>query len=448
MKNDFDVAIIGGGVSGCATFYTLNEYTNINKIALLEKCDKLASISSSSKGNSQTIHDGSIETNYTSTKAAKVKIAADKVKHYALSKGLQNKAIFKMQKIAIGIGDKECDFMTKRHKEFSEIFEGLQFFNKNEIKKIEPKVIEALDGNDRIENVVASGYLESWCAMNFEILSQSFANEGTKKNKNSEVFLDFKVVKIKENTNGYTITSKDNREINARFVLVNAGSYSLPLAQHSGYGKDLACLPVAGSFYFVPGNLLRGKVYAVQNPKLPFAALHSDPDIAISGVTRLGPTALAMPKLERSKYLFGNINSELLTIDFKFAAMQVLFGLLKDSDIRNYVFRNMLFEMPYFGKRLFIKDARKIIPSLKLEDLTYAKGFGEVRPQVIDMSAKKLELGEKKILTNKGITFNMTPSPGATSCLSNAEIDTLEIVKYLNKTFDIERFYKDLSVIK
>ena len=352
MKNDFDVAIIGGGVSGCATFYTLNEYTNINKIALLEKCDKLASISSSSKGNSQTIHDGSIETNYTSTKAAKVKIAADKVKHYALSKGLQNKAIFKMQKIAIGIGDKECDFMTKRHKEFSEIFEGLQFFNKNEIKKIEPKVIEALDGNDRIENVVASGYLESWCAMNFEILSQSFANEGTKKNKNSEVFLDFKVVKIKEDTNGYTITSKDNREINARFVLVNAGSYSLPLAQHSGYGKDLACLPVAGSFYFVPGNLLRGKVYAVQNPKLPFAALHSDPDIAISGVTRLGPTALAMPKLERSKYLFGNINSELLTIDFKLAAMQVLFGWLKDSDIRNYVFRNMLFEMPYFGKRL------------------------------------------------------------------------------------------------
>ncbi|MBR7118210.1 MAG: FAD-dependent oxidoreductase [Helicobacteraceae bacterium] len=449
MKNDFDVVIIGGGVSGCATFYTLNEYTDIGKIALLDKCDKLASISSSSKGNSQTIHDGSIETNYTSAKAAKVKIAADKVKHYALSKGLQNKVIFKMQKIAIGVGDKECDFMTKRHEEFKSIFEGLQFFNKNEIKKIEPKIIEGLDGNDRIENIVASGYLESWCAINFEKLSQSFVEESAKSNKDSEVFLNFKVVKIKENpSGGYTITSKDNRKINAKFVLVNAGSYSLPLAQHSGYGKDLACLPVAGSFYFVPGNLLRGKVYGVQNPKLPFAALHGDPDIAISGVTRLGPTALAMPKLERSKYLFGNISGELLTIDFKVAAMQVLLDLLKDSEIRNFVFRNMFFEVPYFGKRLFIKDARKIIPSLKLEDLTYAKGFGEVRPQVVDMSAKKLELGEKKILTNKGITFNMTPSPGATSCLGNAEIDTLEIAKYLNKTFDIERFYKDLSVIK
>ncbi len=448
MNNDFDVAIIGGGISGCAAFYTLSEYTDIKKIALLEKCDKLANISSSSKGNSQTIHDGSIETNYTAMKAAKVKIAADKVMHYALSKGLQNKAIFKMQKLAIGIGDIECDFMTKRHEEFKGIFDGLRFFTKDEIKKIEPKVIEGLDGSDRVENVVASGYLESWCAMNFEKLSQNFVEEAKKTNKESEVFLNFKVIKIKENASGgYTVTSKDNREINAKFVLVNAGSYSLPLAQHAGYGKDLACLPVAGSFYFVPGTLLRGKVYAVQNPKLPFAALHGDPDVAISGVTRLGPTALAMPKLERSKYLFGNMNGELLKIDFKIDALTVVLNLLKDSDIRNYVFRNMLFELPYFGKRLFIKDARKIIPSLKLEDLTYAKGFGEVRPQVIDMGAKKLELGEKKIITNKGITFNMTPSPGATSCLGNAEVDTLEIVKYLNKTFDIDRFYKDLNVV-
>ncbi len=448
MNNDFDVVIIGGGVSGCAAFYTLSEYTNIKRIALLEKCDRLASISSSSKGNSQTIHDGSIETNYTAAKASKVKIAADKVMHYALSKGLQNKVIFKMQKLAIGIGDTECDFMIKRHEEFKHIFDGLSFFTKDEIKKIEPKVIEGLNGGDRIENVVASGYLESWCAINFEKLSQNFAEEALKTNNESEIFLNFRVKRIRENqSGGYTITSKDNREINAKFVLVNAGSYSLPLAQHVGYGKDLACLPVAGSFYFVPGTLLRGKVYTVQNPKLPFAALHGDPDVAISGVTRLGPTALAMPKLERSKYLFGNINSELLKIDLKVDALNVVLNLLKDNDIRNYVFRNMLFELPYFGKKLFINDARKIIPSLKIKDLTYAKGFGEVRPQVIDMSAKKLELGEKKILTNRGITFNMTPSPGATSCLGNAEVDTLEIVKYLNKTFDIERFYKDLNVV-
>lgn len=445
-NNDFDVAIIGGGVSGAATFWTLSQYADIKKIALIEKCPKLAQVSSSAKGNSQTIHDGSIETNYTAQKAAKVKLAADKVAKYALKKNLQNKAIFEMQKIAIGVGDSECEFMKKRHEEFSKIFEGLEFFDKAKVKQIEPKIIEAAGGGDRAENVVASGYRKSWCAMNFEALAQNFVEEAKKINAAAEVFLDFKVLKITQNADGSHKLSGKNGEINARFVLVDAGSHSLVLAQNAGYGKDLACLPVAGSFYFVPGALLKGKVYAVQNPKLPFAALHCDPDVAISGVTRLGPTALTMPKLERSRHLFGNINSELIKIDFKLDALKVTLDLMKDREIRRYVIRNMLFELPIFGKRLFIKDARKLIPSLRLEDLTYARGFGEVRPQVIDMGARKLELGEKKIITNKGLTFNMTPSPGATSCLANAQIDTAEIAKYLGRSFDEARFCADLTL--
>lgn len=441
MKENFEVAIIGGGISGCAAFYVLSAFTDVKNAILLEKCDKLAQISSSQKANSQTIHDGSIETNYTAQKASKVKIAADKVKNYALKRNLQNKGIFKMQKLAIGIGDNECDFMQKRHSEFSQIFDGLQFFDKSQIKKIEPKVIESISGDDRAENVVGSGYLESWCGMNFEVISNDFVDSALKANLNNKVQANFKVIDISQNDDGtYCIKSRNGESVNAKFVLVNAGSHSLPLAQKCGYGKDLGCLPVAGSFYFISGNLLRGKVYAVQNPKLPFAALHGDPDVAVSGVTRLGPTALPMPKLERSKYLLGNLSGELLSIDFKLGALKVTLDLLKDSEIRSYVFRNMAFELPIIGKRLFLKDARKIIPSLKLEELTYASGFGEVRPQVIDITAKKLELGEKKVITNKGLTFNMTPSPGATSCLANAEIDVAEIVKYLGRRFDSESF--------
>lgn len=445
MNTDFEVAIIGGGISGCATFYTLSQYSDIKNIALVEKCDKLANVSSRSGGNSQTIHNGSIETNYTLEKAKKIKAFADKLKNYALSKGLQNQAIFKMQKLVIGVGDAECAYIEKRHGEFGALFPTMEFFTKDALKSIEPKVIEGANG-DRAENVVASGFRESWCAMNFEKLSENFAHEAKKANPNSEIFLNFKVLRIRQNADGsYKLIAKDKREINAKFVLVDAGSHALPLAQSIGYGKELGCLPVAGSFYFIPGSVLRGKVYCVQNPKLPFSALHGDPDIATSYGTRLGPTALTMPKLERSKHLFGNVNSELIKIDFKLEALKVTLDLLKDSEIRKYVFKNMLFELPFVGKRLFIKDARKIIPTLKIDELTYAKGFGEVRPQVIDMNAKKLELGEKKIITGKGLTFNMTPSPGATSCLGNAEIDSLEITKYLGRKFDIERFNADLA---
>ncbi|MGX2982130.1 FAD-dependent oxidoreductase [Helicobacter sp. 23-1045] len=445
MNENFEVAIIGGGISGCAAFYALSAYTDIKNVILLEKCQNLAKVSSSQKANSQTIHDGSIETNYTAQKAAKVKISADKLKNYALRHNLQNKGIFKMQKLAIGVGDKECEFMKKRHGEFEGIFEGLQFFEKSQIKALEPKIIEAMNGNDRSENVVASGYKESWCAMNFEIISNHFVDSAMIANPKNCVKNKFCVVDIKAKGDGYEIRSRDGSKVYAKFVLVNAGSHSLPLAQKCGYGKDLGCLPVAGSFYFVPGKLLRGKVYGVQNPKLPFAALHGDPDIAVEGVTRLGPTALAMPKLERGKHFWNNVSGELLSIDFKLGALKVGFDLLSDSEIRSYVLKNMAFELPLLGKRLFIKDARKIIPSLKISDLTYAEGFGEVRPQVIDLGAKRLELGEKKIQTKKGLTFNMTPSPGATSCLGNAEIDAKEIAEYLGAKFDSERFLADLG---
>jgi malate dehydrogenase (quinone) len=45
-------------------------------------------------------------------------------------------------------------------------------------------------------------------------------------------------------------------------------------------------------------------------------------------------------------------------------------------------------------------------------------------------------LGEAKINPGTGIIFNMTPSPGATSCLENAEIDMRLITNFLNKTID------------
>ena len=446
MEKVFDLAIIGGGISGCAAFYVASQYTDIKKVVLLEKNKKLAQVSSNQKANSQTIHDGSIETNYTAQKAAKVKIAADKLKNYALRHNLQNKGIFSMQKLAIGVGDKECEFIKKRHGEFAEIFDGLQFFEKSQIKKLEPKIIESLSGGDRAENVVASGYEKSWCAMNFEVISNHFVESALNANPNNKVLNKFRANGIYRGKDGtYMIHSNDKQRVRARFVLVNAGSFSLPLAQKCGYGKDLGCLPVAGSFYFVSGKLLRGKVYGVQNPKLPFAALHGDPDIAIEGATRFGPTALAMPKLERGKHFWNNISGELLTLDFKLGALKVGFDLLRDSEIRSYVLRNLAFELPLLGKRLFIKDARKIIPSLKLSDLTYAQGFGEVRPQVIDLGAMKLALGEKKILTQRGLTFNMTPSPGATSCLANAEIDIKEVATYLGAKFDDDRFNAELG---
>ena len=61
-----------------------------------------------------------------------------------------------------------------------------------------------------------------------------------------------------------------------------------------------------------------------------------------------------------------------------------------------------------------------------------------------DKKNQKLMLGEASINTGEGIIFNMTPSPGATSCLGNAVRDVESICDYLGFSFDKERFEDEL----
>jgi len=66
------VAIIGGGVCGTALLYLLSEYSDIDDIVLIEKYDAIATVNSHGRNNSQTLHCGDIETNYTIEKASTV----------------------------------------------------------------------------------------------------------------------------------------------------------------------------------------------------------------------------------------------------------------------------------------------------------------------------------------------------------------------------------------
>ena len=441
----YDVVVVGGGISGAAAFYELAKYTDIEKIALIEKYDDLATLNSSGKGNSQTIHCGDIETNYTVQKAGAVKRTARMIVKYCLQHGYENKIMFAHQKMAIGVGETEVAYMRKRYEDFKEIFPYLEVYEKDKLKEIEPKLVYDANGNERPEPIVGVGVQNEYSTVDFGAMTKSLVeNAKAVQGKQADVFLNSEVVEIVQEGSIHRLTTRDGKSITAGFVIVNAGAHSLYLAHKMGYGLDFSCLPVAGSFYVTTKMMLTGKVYMVQNPKLPFAALHGDPDILLGGFTRFGPTALVLPKLER---FHGNktVIDFFKTLRLDWNIVTIFYELLKDSTIRNYIFRNFLFEVPYFNKRLFLKDARKIVPSLQLEDIEYADGFGGVRPQVLNKTERKLMLGEASINPGTGILFNMTPSPGATSCLGNAERDVKLACSHLGKRFNQEAFNQDLT---
>jgi len=442
-ENKYEVLIIGAGVSGAALAYELARYTDIDTIGIIEKYEDIATLNSSATSNSQTLHVGDIETNYTLKKEEITKRTAKMVEKYCLQYGYQDEIIFAYQKMAVGVGNKEVEFLLHRFEEFSELFPYLEVWDKEQIKEYEPNVVFDKNGKERPENIVGIGARGEWTNVDFEKLSKSLIENAKKQErKQVDIYFNSKVTKIERTDNGGYLVNVGEEKYYADFVVVDAGAHSLYLAHEMDYGLNLGCLPIADRFYMTNEKMLNGKVYMIQNPKLPFAALHRDPDILDNGNTRFGPTALMLPKLER--YKSGTYMDFWKTLRFDKNIAIALWKLFKDSDIRSYILRNFLFEIPILNKYLFLKYARKIVPSLQLNEFKYAEGFGGVRPQVLNKDKQKLILGEASINPGTGILFNMTPSPGATSCLGNAERDVRIIVKYLKKTFNENLFNEEL----
>lgn len=438
MKHD--ILIVGGGVSGAALLYTLSRYTNVKNIGLVEKYSDFGSVNSASTMNSQTLHFGDIETNYTIEKARKVKRSADMVMKYLETEKISNgseKLFSKYSKMVLAVGKDQVETLRARYKPFSEVFPNLRMIEKDEIGKIEPRVLEGRDPNQELLALVT----EDGYTVDFGKLSRNFIVNAKKTNPDISFYLNTRVLKIVKDGDIFKIKT-NNGEIEASTVVISAGGHSLMLAKSMGYGKTYSILSMSGSFYTGP-KLLNGKVYTMQVAKLPFAAIHGDPEVHDADVTRFGPTAKPIFMLER--YNYSTFWEYWKTFGLGIKPIISIVSILFDKVIFGYVMKNVVYDIPSVGKRSFLKEIRKIVPNVKLSEITFAKGVGGTRPQIINNAIRKLEMGEAKIVGEK-IIFNITPSPGASTCLGNAFEDTEKLMEFLNNkfTFNKEQFEKDL----
>lgn len=435
----YDVVIVGGGVCGSALLYSLSTYTNIDKIALIEKNAGVALVNSKETSNSQTLHFGDIETNYSLEKATRVNRAASMVKNYVLKNDVAQEIHTIYHKMVLGVGEVEGNFLRDRYENFKELFPSLRIINRKELAALEPKVVEGRDNSqEMIALFTPDGY-----TINFQKLSQSFVQNATKDtDKSIDIMTNTRVKSIQEEGDLYRLELND-KTILAKAVAVTSGAHSLLFAKRLGYGQDYALLSAAGSFYTAPEQL-NGKVYMVQMKKLPFAAIHGDPEVHDASTTRFGPTAKVLPMLERHRY--GTVLEYFRTAGLSLDAFRSFFSIISDLTILWYLIMNFIYDLPIIGKLFFIRKVRKIVPSIKLSELKYAKGYGGIRPQIVNLKTRQLEMGQAK-LTGKNIIFNITPSPGASTCLKSAEDDTKQLVDFLGEDywFDQETFAADLA---
>lgn len=438
---EYDVLIVGGGVVGTALLYTLSKYTDIADIGLIEKYGDFGLVNSASTNNSQTLHFGDIETNYTIEKARSVKRMADMVMKYLEQEKAVNrkqKIFSKYNKMVLAVGSFQSDALRKRYMVFKDLFPNLRLIERDEIGKIEPRIVEGRDPGQEIAALVTpDGY-----TVDFKALCHSFVNNSRKIKPDVEIHLNTRLLKVTREWDTWIVhTSKG--EIRARSIVVAAGGHSLMIAKSLGYGRNLSILSMAGSFY-TSRKCLNGKVYTIQVEKLPFAAIHGDPEVHNPGITRFGPTAKPIFRLERRNPK--TILEYWKTFGIGLSPILSLFNIIFDRVLFGYVLINFLYDIPFLGKRLFVKEVRRIVPLIMVSELRLAKGVGGTRPQIVNNTTRKLEMGEAK-LTGEKIVFNITPSPGASTCLGNAFNDAKTIVEFLGNKykFDEKGFIRDLG---
>lgn len=438
----YEVAIIGGGTSGAALLYTLAKYSSVKNIVLLEQYPDAGQVNSHARNNSQTLHTGDIETNYTLERAATIKPAASMVTQYCnrLSPTKRDQIMRITPKMLLGVGAHEVSLLKERYHSLRQLFPELQLLHESEIRELEPMVMR---GRNPTEPVVAL-YNPNGQAIDFGKLAQSFIEEAkTAPNKTITTLFSHPVKTIThEKTDLYALETP-LKTIHARIVVVDADAHSLGFAKQLGYGQEYSLIPMAGTFFFSP-EYLRGKVYTCQDAKLLYTAVHGDPDLTTTGLTRWGPTVRFFPVLERGQYrtIIQYFRSAGLA---RWATWRGFVTLLRDRDRRHFFIKNLIYEVPILGKYLFARTAQKICPSIKASNLRRAKNYGGMRLQRINVNTQELEVGERKII-GENIIFNMTPSPGASICLHNALIDAEHIIKFFNgtHTLDTERCAKDL----
>ncbi|WP_226011495.1 FAD-dependent oxidoreductase [Halomicrobium salinisoli] len=433
MVNEYDLVIVGGGISGASLLYTVAKFTDVESVALVEKEEEIAAINSHHTNNSQTLHFGDIETNYTLEKAEEVKEGAEMLAGYLEDVDPDREMHSKRSKMVLAVGEEEVAELEERYHEngFGDLFPKLEPIGREEIAEIEPKVVEGRDpGVEMMALQTPDGYV-----LDYGTISQSFVEAATEED-GVEVYTGTEAHSIRETPEGFTFDT-DAGLFESDAAVVAAGSHSLQIAKEMGYGEDLSLLPVAGSF-FLADDYLNGKVYTLQMKKLPFAAVHGDADVHDGSITRFGPTAKVVPTLERGR--FNTISDFTDVFGFNLDSFLSYANILADRILLPYVVRNLVYDIPEIGKRAFLPNVQKVVPTADVDDISRAKGYGGVRPQIVDTSEKSLDMGEAK-LTGDGVIFNITPSPGASTCLKNAMRDTHEIVEYLEDyEFDEEAF--------
>lgn len=385
----YDVAIIGGGIVGAATFYKLQKKNPELKIVLIEK-EKLVADHQTGH-NSGVIHSGLYYTPG-SLKAKNCVSGRHELVAFAKEHGIAHDVC---GKVVVATKESELQYLDKIFQNGSaNNIEGLEKITSSQIKEIEP-FVEGISGLW----VPCTGIID------FRGATSKMVEISLALQPESKLLLEHEVIDIlKGETISTIVTNKGN--VTAKHLVFCAGLQADRLAKKDGVALKEKVVGFRGDYYELTEEAkhkVRNLIYPVPNPDFPFLGVHFTR--MTNGDVECGPNAVFTFKREGYN-----------KTDF---SLKDTFDALTYRGTWKLFMQNMKYGIDEyrraFSKKLFLETLQVLIPSLTMEDIV--PGRAGVRALLLGEDGDTRDDFRIEYHGNSIHVLN-APSPAATASLA------------------------------
>jgi L-2-hydroxyglutarate oxidase len=341
VNDSFDHIVVGGGIVGAATAWTLSERYPERRILLIEKESELGRHQTGH--NSGVIHSG-IYYEPGSLKAELCRAGVAATERFTDEHGIARKQVGKLM---IATDARELVGMQS-------------LAERARVNQIPAAVLSATELREREPRIVGLGalHIESTGITDYGAINRRLG--ALLVDAGGTLMLDTRLFAIDERVDGVTL-STTRGEFRGKHVVFCAGIQADRVAAMAGLDVDFAMVPFRGEYYDVRperADLVSTLIYPIPDPELPFLGVHLTP--TVEGGLNVGPNAVlglareGYPKFSFDRKDFADI--------VRFPGMWRVAKANIGTGMREM--RNS------FSKRAYLRLCQKYCPELTMEDLS------------------------------------------------------------------------------